>query len=95
MYWPVAIDISFKDISIFSSGGHVVFLINLGRWQSGHHKEHSCEIILNQGMSFKDISYLELWWPLFSAEWNHLCNFGPRLYEEHFCEIILNLDQWF
>ena len=24
-----------------------------------------------------------------------LCNFGRRHYEEQFCEIILNLDQWF
>ena len=26
---------------------------------------------------------------------NHLCNFGRGHYEEQFCEIILNLDQWF
>ena len=45
-------------------------------------------------MSLKDISYLELWQPLCWVEQNHLCNFG-RLYEEPFCEIILNLDQWF
>ena len=32
---------------------------------------------------------------LFSAEWNHLCNFGRGYYEEQFYEIILNLDQWF
>ena len=24
-----------------------------------------------------------------------MCNFGRVYYEEHFCEIILNLDQWF
>ena len=45
-------------------------------------------------MLFKDMSYLELWQPFFSAEQNHLCNFGRRYYEEQFCEIILNLDQW-
>ena len=28
-------------------------------------------------------------------EWNHLCNFGKVHYKEHFCEIILNLVQWF
>ena len=44
---------------------------------------------------FKDISYLELWGPFCSAEQNHLCNFQRRYYEEQFCEIILNLDQWF
>ena len=46
-------------------------------------------------MSFKDISYLELWWPLCSAEQKHLCNFGRMHHEEQCCEIILNLDQWF
>ena len=46
-------------------------------------------------MAFKDISYLELWFPLFSVKRNHLCNFGKRHHVEQFCEIILNLDQWF
>ena len=46
-------------------------------------------------MLFKDISYLELWWYLCLVEQNHLCNFGRRYHEEQFCEIILNLDQWF
>ena len=32
---------------------------------------------------------------LCSAEWNHLCYFGRGYYEEHFCEINLNLGQWF
>ena len=30
-----------------------------------------------------------------SVERNHLCDFGGRHYEKHFCEITLNLDQWF
>ena len=45
------------------------------------------------GMLFKDISYLEFWWPFCTAERNHLCSFRPGRYEEPFCEIILNLDQ--
>ena len=44
---------------------------------------------------FKDISYIELWQPFFSAVWKHLCNFGRGCYEEQFCVIILNLGQWF
>ena len=40
-------------------------------------------------MSFRDISFLELWQPFCSAEWNYLCNFGRRHHEEQFCEIIL------
>ena len=32
---------------------------------------------------------------LCSAERNHLCNFGRGYQEEHFCEIRLNMDQWF
>ena len=46
-------------------------------------------------MLFKDISYLELWWPLCSAEQKHLCNSGGKHHMEQFCEINLNLDQWF
>ena len=32
---------------------------------------------------------------LLSSRADHLCNFGTGHYEEHFYEIILNLDQWF
>ena len=46
-------------------------------------------------MSFKDITYLELWRPFCSAEQNHLFNIGRGYHEEQFCEIIMNLDQWF
>ena len=46
-------------------------------------------------MSFKDISYLELWQPFCSAERNLLCNIDSIYYEDQFCEMILNLDQWF
>ena len=28
-------------------------------------------------------------------KWNHFCNFGIGYYEEKFCEMILNFDQWF
>ena len=45
-------------------------------------------------MSFKEISYLELWQPLFTVDWNDFCNFGKRYHEKQSCEIILNLDQW-
>ena len=50
--------------------------------------------VVLEEMSFKDISYLELWRPLCSVDWNHLCNIGRRHNEEQFCEIILILDQW-
>ena len=46
-------------------------------------------------MLFKDISYLELWWPFCSVQPNHLCNLGRGHYEENFCKIILNLDHCF
>ena len=45
-------------------------------------------------MSFKDVSYLEPWQLSCLAERNHLGNFGRGHYENNFCEIILNLDQW-
>ena len=41
-------------------------------------------------MSFKDICYLELWYPVCSADLNHLSN-GKRHHEEQFCTIILNI----
>ena len=46
-------------------------------------------------MQIKGISYLELWQPLCLAEKKHLCNFCRGHHKEHFCEIILNLDQLF
>ena len=51
--------------------------------------------VVQEEMWFKDISILELWRPLCLAELNHLCNFGRSHHEEQFCEIVLNLDQWF
>ena len=49
--------------------------------------------VVKEKMLFKGISYQELWQP-FCSEQNHLCKFDKRCYEEQFCEIILNLDQW-
>ena len=51
--------------------------------------------MVQEEIGFKDISYLELWRPFCSAEPSHLWNFSRRHHEEQFCEIILNLDQWF
>ena len=51
--------------------------------------------MVHQKISFKGISYLELWQPFSIAEWDHLCNFGRGYHEEQSCEIILNLDQRF
>ena len=39
-------------------------------------------------MSFKDISYLDLWWLFCSV----LGKFGRGHHKEHFCENTLNLD---
>ena len=64
-------------------------MCNDARW---HYEKHFCEIILNLDQ-FKDISYLELWWLICSAGWNHLRIFGRVHHEEHFCEIILLLGQ--
>ena len=38
MYWPVTEEISFKHISIFSSGGHVFSQVNCS--------DHFCTILL-------------------------------------------------
>ena len=52
------------------------------------------EPTVQEEMSFKGISYLELWQSFCSAEHDHLCNLGKGYYEEQFCEIIVNLSQW-
>ena len=36
-----------------------------------------------------------IWWPFFSAEQNHLGNFGRGLYKEHLGEITLNFGHQF
>ena len=46
-------------------------------------------------MLLKDISYLELWQPYYSAKQNHLFNFSRGHNEEQFCEFISNLGQLF
>ena len=51
--------------------------------------------MIQKEMLLKDISYLELWQHFCSAECYHLCKFGRGYYGEQFCEIILNLEQWF
>ena len=51
--------------------------------------------VVEEEMPFKGISYLELWQPFCSAESNYLCGFVRGYPEEQFCEIILNLGQWF
>ena len=43
--------------------------------------------VVQMEMSFKDISYLELWQPLGSVDWNYLYNFGRRYHEEQSCEM--------
>ena len=51
--------------------------------------------VVQEEMSFIDISYLELWQPLCSVDWIHLCNIGRRHHEKQSCKIIFNLGQWF
>ena len=51
--------------------------------------------MVQEEISLKEISYLELWQAVCLVERNHLCNLRRRHHEKQFCEIILNLDQWF
>ena len=44
--------------------------------------------VVQEEMSFEDITYIELWQPFCSAKRYYLCNLGRRYYEEKFCEII-------
>ena len=52
--------------------------------------------VVQEKMSFKAVSYLSLWWPL--LQWSGtICAISEEgiMQEEQFCEIILNLGQWF
>ena len=49
--------------------------------------------VVQEEMLFKEISYVELWQPLYSVDWYHLCNIGRRNHEEQSCEIILNQEE--
>ena len=44
--------------------------------------------VVQEEMTFKGISYLELWQPVCSAERKNLCNFGRGYQDEQICEII-------
>ena len=78
---------------MFSGAEPFVQFLKMASW--GRTLRNNFEFGLVVQKLFKDISYLELWQPFCSAEQNHLCNFGREYLEEQFCEIILNLDQWF
>ena len=53
--------------------------------------------IVQEKMLLKDISYLELWrsFKVLFSRVEPFVQFGRMHHEEQFCEIILNLDQWF
>ena len=95
-------EMSFKRFLIWGSGGPPVqwsrtfyAIWKKASWGTFMWSHMKLWPVVQEEMYFKDISFLELWQPLCSADWNHLCNFRRRHREEQFCEIILNLDQWF
>ena len=77
MYWHVAKEISFKNIYVLA----LVAMLFSPAENSEFGK------VVQEVMSFKDSSYLELCWPFCSAKQNHLCNFGRGHHEEHFFEL--------
>ena len=92
----------FKDIHIWSSGGLYVqgsrticAILVEGIMRNNSVNKFWFWTSGSRGYAFKRYFYLELWWPFCSAERNHMCNFGRRHHYEQYCEIILNLDQWF
>ena len=81
-------DMSFYDISIYSSGpkfvqrNGMVCLI----FDRGHHEEHFCEIILDLNKWFRRrfcLMIFKLWRPYCLEAWNRLCHFVRGHYEEH------------
>ena len=92
----------FKDIPIWSTGGHFVqrrgtncAILVEGIKGNNSMKLFEFETVVQEEMSFKDISYLEIWRPFCSAEQNHLCNSSREHHEEQFYESISSLGQWF
>ena len=51
------------------------------------------KLFLNGSDVISKSFYLELWRPSYSAELNHLCNFGRGHYGENSGKISVNLDQ--
>ena len=51
--------------------------------------------MVQEKVYFNNISYLELYQPLYLMESNYLCQFDRSHHEEEFCEIIVNLKYWF
>ena len=94
----VSKEMSFYNISIYSSGSHYVqqskSFCNFGR---GHYKKQFYEIIKILGQWFsrfcsKIFLYLALV-AICSEDQNHVCNFSREHYEKPFCDFILNMDQ--
>ena len=88
VYWHVAKEIEFNDISMYSKGYHVAelsknILINFGR-------RHYEELFL-QKRYFISIALR----PFCSVLPNHLCNYGSGPNAEHLCETVLSLEQWY
>ena len=90
-------EMSFKDISIFSSNGHflqpnmepfVKFWTIWGTFLWNYFEFGPVKWRLKIFL----LSALEA---ILLSRVNHLCNFGRGHYGEHLCEIILNFDQLF
>ena len=61
VYWHVAKEISFKDIYIFTSGGHVVQLsFSLINFDRRHHEGHFFESTLNLDQLFRRRGHLKI-----------------------------------
>ena len=95
-------EMSFKRFLNWSSGspplrrsGTIYAVLNEGIMGNIHVKLHEIWTVVQEEMSFKDISFLELWQPPCSVDLIHLCNIGRRHHEERSCVIILNLFQQF
>ena len=89
----------FKDISylelwrpLFQQSRTICAILVEGNMRSNSAELFSLGPVVREWMLFIDIYNLDLWLPLCSLERYHLCNFGRRDNEEHFCEITLNLD---
>ena len=82
-------EITFKRFLIWSSGHlpaqcsqTIYAILKEGIIGNIHMSYMKFGPVVQEEMLFKDISYLELWQPLCSLDWNHACDFGRMHHEE-------------
>ena len=97
-FGPVAQEMSFEDIFTLIQRIKIICAILIEGNMRNIFVKHSYFLfgpVVQEEMSFKNVSNPKLWQHCCSAEHNHFYYFGSAHYEKRFCKIVMNLDQWF